>query len=77
MKIERTLIHFYGTFSPPSRRRRILGPVNTYPFLVFEKGDFFVQFNLAFRPHVSGENSFLVLSRATRTKVSRTQDTNI
>ena len=60
MKIERTQIHFYGTFSPPSRPRRILGPVYTYPFFVFENGDFFLQFNLTFRSHVSGENSFLV-----------------
>ena len=35
MKIERTQIHFYGTFSTPSRRRRILSPVYTYFFFCF------------------------------------------
>ena len=59
MKIKRIQTHFHGTLSSPSRRRRILGPVHTYPFF-FENGDFFLQFNLAVRSHVSGENGFLV-----------------
>ena len=60
MKIKKTQIHFHGTLSSPSRRRRILGPVDTYPYFFFENGDFFLQFNLAVRSHVSGENCFLV-----------------
>ena len=59
MKIKRTQIHFHGTLSSPSRRRRILSPVHTYPFF-FESGIFFLQLNLAVRSHVSGENGFLV-----------------
>ena len=52
-------IHFHGTLSSPSRRRRVLSPVHTYPFF-FESGIFFLQLNLAVRSHVSGENGFLV-----------------
>ena len=69
MKIKRTQIHFHGTLSSPSRRRRILGPVRTYPFFFFnteffffflKTEIFFLQFNLAVRSQVSGENGFLV-----------------
>ena len=41
MKIKRTQIHFHGTLSSPSRRRRILGPVHTYPFFFLKTEIFF------------------------------------